>query len=85
MQGPVKGEAEGTVLQQPPGRVTQGRGLCASLTVPCLRDPACPQGFSWEEETMEQGHNCFIFFLKELVQRRTGLCLLLLLVNYLGC
>lgn len=33
MQGPVKGEAEGTVLQQPPGHVTQGRGLCASLTL----------------------------------------------------
>lgn len=59
--------------------------MCFLDFAPCLRDPVCPQGFSWEEEAMEWGHNCFLLVLMELVQRRTGLCLLLLLVNYLGC
>lgn len=58
--------------------------MCFLGFVPCLRDPACPQAFSWEEEAMVQGHNCFLFFLRQLVQR-IGLCLLLLLVKYLGC
>lgn len=34
---------------------------------------------------MVQGHNYFPFLLKDLVQRRSGLCLLLLLLKYLGC
>lgn len=44
-----------------------------------------PPGTAGEEEAMMQGHNYSPFLSKELVQRRSGLCLLLLLLKYLGC
>lgn len=77
--------------RQLPGHVTQGRGLRASLALPIapgtLPVPrACPApGTAGEEEAVMQGHNYFPLLLKELVQRRSGLCLLLLLLKYLGC
>lgn len=83
MQGPVKGESEGTVLQQPPGCVTQGRGLCASLTL-LLASGTLPVPRASSGRKKPWNRAIIIFFLKDLVQRRTGLCLLLL-VNYLGC
>lgn len=77
---------------QLPGRITQGRGLCASLVLPLalgtLPDPrACPApGTAGEEEAEMQCCNYSPFLLRELVQRKIGLCLLLLLlIKYLGC
>lgn len=79
------------VLRQLPGHVTQGRGLCAASVLPLVLGTlpvprACPApGIAGGEEVMMQGHNYCPLLLKELVQRRSVLCLLLLLLKYVRC
>jgi len=80
------GAAAATQPCDPGKRVTCFLGFAPCPQRLCLSPRACPApGTAGEEEAVMQGHSYFPSLLKELVQTRSELCLLLLLLKYLGC